>query len=104
MPKPLFIPLYTEYYDAFLRGDKKHELRMYGPRWNEKSCAVGRPALLSKGYGKQNRATSTVKSFSAKMGYELSEQDQKAVLACHGLLNIRIAVIGLADPVEISHA
>ncbi len=55
IPKPLFIPLNGEYYDAFERGDKINEYRAYGPRWNEKTCYAGRWAILSRGYGKKNR-------------------------------------------------
>lgn len=48
---PLFIPLRTEWYEAFERGDKDTEYRAYGPRWNEKTCYQGRRATLAKGYG-----------------------------------------------------
>ena len=50
--KPLFIPLNAEYYEAFRTGKKIAEYRKYGPRWNEKTCRVGRQVLLSCGYGK----------------------------------------------------
>lgn len=46
--KPLFVPLKTEYYEAFADGSKREELRRYGPRWNEKTCAVGRPVDEAK--------------------------------------------------------
>lgn len=55
IPKPLFIPLNGEYYDAFERGDKTDEYRAYGPRWNVKTCYPGREVILSRGYGKKNR-------------------------------------------------
>lgn len=64
MDKPLFIPLMGEYYDAFLAGTKKFELRLYGDRWNIKTCRIGRQVILSRGYGKQNRATGTIKAYS----------------------------------------
>lgn len=44
---PLFIPLKTEFYEGFLRGDKREEYRVHGPRWNEKTCRIGREAVLS---------------------------------------------------------
>lgn len=61
--KPLFIPLKAEFFDAFERGDKTHEYRAYGPRWNEKTCVPGRLVTLSRGYGKQKRLQGRVKSF-----------------------------------------
>jgi len=53
--KPLFLPLKREYFDAFEAGIKTHEYRLYGPRWNEKNCRIGRPVTLSCGYGKGRR-------------------------------------------------
>ena len=52
---PLFIPLKTEYFDAFKNGSKKIEYRKYGNRWNEKTCIPGQSVVLSCGYGKQKR-------------------------------------------------
>ena len=46
--KPLFIPLNTEYFEAFADGSKGEELRLYGPRWNEETCKLGREVVLSK--------------------------------------------------------
>lgn len=48
--KPLFIPLRTEWFRKFEDGSKDTEYRAYGPRWNEKTCRVGRPATVSHGY------------------------------------------------------
>ena len=61
--KPLFIPLKAEYFEAFERGEKKEEYRIYGPRWNEKTCAIGRAVVLSYGYGKKRRLRGVVVSF-----------------------------------------
>lgn len=60
---PLFIPLKTEFYEGFLRGDKREEYRVHGPRWNEKTCRIGREVILSKGYGKQNRVRGVIVGF-----------------------------------------
>lgn len=48
--KPLFIPLRTQWFRAFEAGEKTVEYRAYGPRWNERTCAPGRSAVLSHGY------------------------------------------------------
>lgn len=63
MDKPLFIPLRGTYYDAFNEGRKTDEYRLYGPRWNERTCHLGRPVVISRGYGKQQRRTGHVASF-----------------------------------------
>lgn len=63
--KPLFIPLKTEYYRAFERGDKNTEYRLHGARWNGKVCSVGRPVILSRGYGKSDRIEGSITSFQA---------------------------------------
>jgi hypothetical protein len=62
--KPLFIALKTEYFDAFANGSKDTEYRPFGPRWNERTCPVGREVVLSRGYGKAWRLRGTVKHFS----------------------------------------
>lgn len=64
--KPLFIPLKGEFYDAFVRGEKTTEYRPYGPRWNERVCRVGRPVVLSRGYGKCNRWCGMITGFRIK--------------------------------------
>ncbi len=53
--KPLFIPLKADYFDAFARGEKVTEYRKHGPRWNARTCTLGRRVVLSKGYGKKHR-------------------------------------------------
>lgn len=49
--KPLFIPLRSIWFRAFEAGEKNTEYRAYGPRWNERTCQVGRKAVLAHGYG-----------------------------------------------------
>lgn len=61
--KPLFIPLKAEFFNAFKRGEKTVEYRVYGPRWNEKTCVIGRTVVLSYGYGKKRRLRGVVTSF-----------------------------------------
>lgn len=61
--KPLFIPLRTEWFRKFEDGSKDTEYRAYGPRWNERTCRVGRKAIVSHGYGKRARLEKTVVGF-----------------------------------------
>lgn len=61
--KPLFIPLKAVFFDAFKAGTKTVEYRLRGPRWNAETCRVGRPVVLSRGYGKQHRLTGVVSAF-----------------------------------------
>ena len=53
--KALFIPLKGEFFDAFAQGEKRTEYRLRGKRWNLDTCALGRPVILSRGYGKAKR-------------------------------------------------
>ena len=76
--KPLFIPLKTEYYEAFCDGSKTEEYRRYGARWNENTCRIGRRGTLSKGYGKHARCSGVI------IGFEKREMDSKAWLDCYG--------------------
>jgi hypothetical protein len=61
--KPFFIPLHTEHFEAFKNGSKTIEFRIYGARWNERTCTVGRVVTLSKGYGKKHRISGVVEGF-----------------------------------------
>lgn len=61
----LFVPLKAEYFHDFATGLKTTEYRLYGPRWNERTCRPGRPVVLSLGYGKRNRLMGRVASFIA---------------------------------------
>lgn len=62
--KPLFIPLKREYFDAFERGEKDTEYRIWGPRWNERVCIMGRDVVLSCGYGKHRRLEGVIREFN----------------------------------------
>lgn len=86
---PLFIPLKTEYFEAFKAGTKTTECRVYGPRWNERTCAIGRPVVLSKGYGKAHRINGTVIGFWQSTAATFSEDWQ----ACYGDRGNRVAAI-----------
>jgi hypothetical protein len=48
--KALFIPLAGHWFDALACGAKSVEYRRAGPRWNARTCAVGRRVVLSRGY------------------------------------------------------
>jgi hypothetical protein len=48
--RPLFIPLKREWFDLFATGQKCIEWRREGPRWNKRTCRVGRRVTLSLGY------------------------------------------------------
>jgi len=97
MDKPLFIPLKTEYFEAFQDGSKTEELRKYGPGWNEKTCTVGRDVVLSKGYGKHARMTGTIHRFKKQHGSLFGSTYRAAIEAVYGTLDIEIACIGISN-------
>ncbi|MDR3370680.1 hypothetical protein [Rhodoferax sp.] len=53
----------TEHFLAFKSGKKTCEWRIYGKRWNEKTCVPGREVVLSKGYGCSERIKGVVAGF-----------------------------------------
>lgn len=89
----LFIPLKTEYFEAFESGLKTDELRLYGPRWNELTCVPGRAVVLSKGYGKKSRLRGRIKYFNKFDPWGYGDNDRAAILACFGTLDKPIAHI-----------
>ncbi len=76
--KPLFIPLKSKYYEAFVDGTKDTEFRKYGPRWNERTCKLGRRVIISKGYGRQNRRTGTI------VGFKKQQMESVEWIECYG--------------------
>lgn len=87
--KPLFIPLKREFYLAFQSGTKNEELRPEGPRWNAGTCVVGRPVVLSLGYGKAHRLHGVITGYRS-CTEPLSTDAWKA---CYGERGGRVARI-----------
>ena len=81
--KPLFVPVTSEWYDPMERGDKPYEIRKYGQRWNEKTCAVGRRVLISKGYGKQHRFYGVITQFARLHPEEMSLEAARAAASVY---------------------
>lgn len=63
--RPLFLPLKREYFEAFKDGTKVEEFRVLGVRWNERTCRIGRPVVLSLGYGTKHRIRGVIAGFRA---------------------------------------
>lgn len=95
--RPLFIPLKTAYFAAFEDGSKRDELRKYSARWNEVTCRIGRPVILSHGYGGKRRLSARVESFRKVRATELPPEQHAAVLECYGHDLLDIAVIGVCE-------
>ena len=87
----LFIPLKREYFEAFERGEKEFEYREYGPRWNERTCRLGRPVVLSMGYGKARRLRGVVNFFDTSATPSLLP----GWSACYGDNHRSAAIIGV---------
>lgn len=101
MAKALFIPLKAEYFDAFADGSKREELRLYGPRWNERTCAIGRRVTLSRGYGRHQRLSGRIWKFKRQHGSTFGSTYRAAIERLYGTLDVWIACISieLADEV-----
>lgn len=93
---PLFIPVKTKFYEDFLDGTKDTEYRKAGPRWNKRTCWIGRPAVISKGYGKQNRLYRTVQFYEEKM------MDTPAVIECYGKPTLIACIYLPAEKKEVA--
>jgi hypothetical protein len=91
--KPLFIPLKAEFYERFKSGEKRSELRLYGPRWNERTCTPGRDVILSCGYGKAKRLTGKIALFLKRDARTFGSTYQEDVLKVYGSLDLPIAEI-----------
>lgn len=76
----MFLPLKGEFYDQFIGGSKQEEFRIYGPRWNERTCPIGRPVVLSRGYGIRHRTNGVIVGFRTSIEPTKTE----AWLKCYG--------------------
>ena len=95
---PLFIPLKREFFERFVSGEKRSELRLYGPRWNERTCFAGRKVTLSLGYGKQRRISAEVDVFLKRDARTFGHNYQSDILKIFGTLDKPIAEIRLRLP------
>lgn len=91
--KPLFIPLKREFYEDFAAGRKGSELRLYGPRWNERTCPVGREVVLSLGYGKAHRMTGVISEFLVRDAHTFGSTYRDSIQRLYGTLDKPIAEI-----------
>lgn len=88
--KPIFIPLKSEYYQAFLDGSKRIEYRRAGVgQFTLAKCTPGRDVTLSKGYGRRDRIRGTV----VRSWIEHHEHPAGAIAACYGHQPIDIIAI-----------
>lgn len=91
----LFVPLKTEYFEAFAAGTKTDELRRYGPGWNERTCHIGRAVTLSKGYGRRHRLSGRVVRFKKQHGTTFGSTYKASIGRLYGTLDLYIACIGI---------
>lgn len=91
--KPLFIPLRKEFYEAFTSGTKTTEVRLHGPRWNAKTCAIGREVVISCGYGAAHRLDGTIVGFNKVHGSSLTEEQQADLCKCFGTAEVHACLI-----------
>lgn len=91
--KPLFIALKSEYFKQFKSGHKHAEYRLYGKRWNENTCRIGRKVTLSNGYGKKDRITREIVGFYKRDVHTFGSTAKQAILDCYGTLDKPIAEI-----------
>jgi hypothetical protein len=94
-PRPLFVPLKTEWFRAFASGSKREEFRVFGPRWNERTCAVGRRVTLSHGYSRRERLHGQVARFERRAWDSFSAAQQARLCEVFGRSDVDVAVIGV---------
>ena len=91
--KALFLPLKSTYFAAFAAGEKQVEYRKAGGRWNANTCAVGRPVVLSNGYGKGQRLEGTISAYEERLPAELGPEYEDWAVACDMAAGQKIACI-----------
>lgn len=88
----LFVPLQGRWFDAFASGAATTEYRLYGARWNERTCTPGRDVVLSRGYSGA-RLRACIVGFRTIPLYAAPRQTQD--LFAHAARDALVAVIEL---------
>lgn len=91
--KPLFVPLNAHWFEEFEAGRKDEEIRIYGPKWNEETCRIGRPVVLSYGYGKARRMNGVIVGFRKKWGPTLPYKYMKPIVETFGDIRQHFSLI-----------
>jgi hypothetical protein len=96
--KALFVPLAAQHFMAFDSRAKRAEYRLYGPRWNERTCPTGRRVLIAYGYTKL-RLRGVVRGFDVtRFGTISAGPLGESLRQCYGAKlthSTMIAVIGI---------
>jgi hypothetical protein len=95
--KPLFIPLRTRWFREFEAGTKDTEYRAYGPRWNERTCRVGRKATISHGYSGK-RLARVVAQFEAMSWADAPESARTIYPDAAFIAAIHLSALSPAQP------
>lgn len=90
---PLFIPLKRQFFNAFRAGTKTEEYRLHGPRWHQGTCTIGRPVVLSLGYGKAHRTHGTITAFRVQHGSTFPLDTRSSLADIYGSIDQDIACI-----------
>ncbi|MDR1349797.1 MAG: hypothetical protein LBJ59_03250 [Zoogloeaceae bacterium] len=91
-PLPLFLPLKTEFFNAFAAGEKSVEYRRYGARWNEQTCVPGRRVTLSCGYGTMRRLSGVITEFEVRALSEVAVAQHLYAPPCEiACIHIKVA-------------
>lgn len=93
--KPLFIPLFTRYFEQFERGEKHMEYRRPGGPFNPGTCYPGRLVTLSCGYGAHRRLQGKITFAENRDVHELNSADRRDIQALFGPLCKTVFCIGI---------
>lgn len=91
--RPLLIALHTDYFVQFKTGTKTREYRLYGPRWNERTCYPGRPAVVRAGYSSHHQLRMQIIGFCV-LPFNQAPDEARAIYYKHPTK--KIACIHLA--------
>jgi len=92
---PLFLPLKTEFFNAFKDGTKTHEYRRHGRQFTKKNWFPGRRVNLRRGYSTNDNLYGTVTSFKVFRKSEIIGSLAKTITDLYGPEDEEICEIGI---------
>lgn len=93
--KDLFVPLRTKWFRAFESGEKRHEWRPYGARWNAQTLPVGRGVILAHGYNGAGRLRRVIKRVDRVPAHKAPQAARE--IYPHVEMFVRIELVGEDD-------
>ena len=100
MEDELEIKVFEKYFEQWIDRKKKYEMRIYGEKWNEKTCRVGKKAIIRCGSKGLSSVSGVISGFSVVEACDLPQSDQDTIKEIWGTIDLTMACIEINIEIE----